>query len=217
LGLVVSFSPVPLIAVITMLFSARARVNGPAFLIGWIAGLSLVGGVLLGFGIFAGASGDQKPSLVVQIVKLTVGGLALWIAIHTWRTRPRRGEEPRMPSWIVRADALTAIQTFFIALALAAPINPKCLIAVITAVALIDKSGLNGAQSWIALAVFVTCGSLSIIIAVASYFIAGEKAKRFLTAVRTWLIRNNAVAMTILFGVGGAIFLAMGIVGLLSL
>lgn len=215
LGLVVAFSPIPIIAVITVLFSARARVNGPAFLLGWIAGLSLVGGLLLGFGVFGGASAGQKSSVVVQLVKLAVGGFGLWFAIHKWRTRPRRGEEPPLPRWIARADLLTAVQTFLIALLLAAPINSKCLLAVIAAVAIIGKSGLGATQSWLALAVFVACGSLSMVIAVAWYFIAAEKAERVLTVVRGWLIRNNAVTMTLLFGVVGAILVSMGIVGLL--
>src|SRR3954452_3889795 len=38
----VAISPVPIVAVILMLFSQRARVNGPAFLIGWVAALAVV-------------------------------------------------------------------------------------------------------------------------------------------------------------------------------
>jgi hypothetical protein len=34
----VAISPVPIIAVILMLFSSRATVNGPMFLIGWAVG-----------------------------------------------------------------------------------------------------------------------------------------------------------------------------------
>jgi hypothetical protein len=32
----VAISPVPIIAVILMLFSSRAKVNGPMFLLGWV-------------------------------------------------------------------------------------------------------------------------------------------------------------------------------------
>ena len=39
----VGLSPLPIIAIVLMLATPRARVNGPAFLLGWIAGLSLVG------------------------------------------------------------------------------------------------------------------------------------------------------------------------------
>jgi hypothetical protein len=47
LGVGVALSPVPIIAVVLMLGTPRARVNGPAFLLGWMAGLAIVGTVVL--------------------------------------------------------------------------------------------------------------------------------------------------------------------------
>ena len=38
----VAISPLPIIAVILVLFSSRARVNGPCFLAGWIVGVGVV-------------------------------------------------------------------------------------------------------------------------------------------------------------------------------
>ncbi len=38
----VAISPVPIIAVTLMLFSQRARVNGPMFLLGWVVAVALV-------------------------------------------------------------------------------------------------------------------------------------------------------------------------------
>ncbi len=40
-GVGVALSPVPIIAVILMLMSARARVNGPMFIVGWLVGLAV--------------------------------------------------------------------------------------------------------------------------------------------------------------------------------
>ncbi len=39
----VALSPVPIIALILMLVTPRARVNGPAFVVGWLLGLAIVG------------------------------------------------------------------------------------------------------------------------------------------------------------------------------
>jgi len=36
----VALSPVPIIAVVLMLGTPRARVNGPAFVLGWVLGLT---------------------------------------------------------------------------------------------------------------------------------------------------------------------------------
>ena len=52
----VALSPVPIVAVILMLFSARARQNGPAFLGGWLAG---VAGVVLMVRLITGASAHR--------------------------------------------------------------------------------------------------------------------------------------------------------------
>jgi hypothetical protein len=42
----VAISPVPIIAVILMLFSAKARVNGLVFLAGWALALAVVSGAV---------------------------------------------------------------------------------------------------------------------------------------------------------------------------
>src|SRR4051794_38934354 len=46
-GVGVALSPVPIIAVVLMLATPRGRVNGPAFLAGWVVGLAVVGTVVL--------------------------------------------------------------------------------------------------------------------------------------------------------------------------
>jgi hypothetical protein len=43
LAIGVALSPVPIIAVVLMLTTRRARVNGPLFVLGWLAGLAVVG------------------------------------------------------------------------------------------------------------------------------------------------------------------------------
>ena len=43
LAIGVALSPVAIIAVVLMLTTDRARVNGPAFVLGWLIGLAVVG------------------------------------------------------------------------------------------------------------------------------------------------------------------------------
>lgn len=47
LAIGVALSPVPIIAIVLMLGTPRARVNGPAFAVGWLAGLTVVGTIVL--------------------------------------------------------------------------------------------------------------------------------------------------------------------------
>lgn len=48
-----AISPVPIIAVILMLFSAEAKANSVSFVLGWLIGLLLAGGVALAIGLEA--------------------------------------------------------------------------------------------------------------------------------------------------------------------
>jgi hypothetical protein len=62
----VALSPVPIIAVVLMLTTRRARVNGPAFVIGWLAGLGAIGAIVLSLSGPAGASSSGSPATWVS-------------------------------------------------------------------------------------------------------------------------------------------------------
>jgi hypothetical protein len=66
LAVVVAFSPMPIVAVVLMLVSARARVNGPAFVLGWILGVGVVGGIILAVSGPADASDNGQPATWVD-------------------------------------------------------------------------------------------------------------------------------------------------------
>ena len=58
----VALSPVPIIAVILMLVTPQARVNGPAFVLGWLVGLGAVGVIVLALASPVDATDDGKPA-----------------------------------------------------------------------------------------------------------------------------------------------------------
>jgi hypothetical protein len=67
LGVGVSLSPVPIIGVVLMLATQRARSNGLAFLCGWIVGLAVVGTVVLLISSGAGADNSGEPADWVNV------------------------------------------------------------------------------------------------------------------------------------------------------
>lgn len=101
----VALSPVPIIAVVLMLATPRGRVNGPAFLAGWVVGLAVAGTVVLLISAGAGASGGpSEPATWVEIVKIVLGAALLVLAFLQWRGRPRGDEEPSLPGWMATID-----------------------------------------------------------------------------------------------------------------
>ncbi len=61
-AVVAAISPVPIIAVILILFSQRAKVNGPMFLAGWALALAVVSGVAYLVSDASGASTSSSAS-----------------------------------------------------------------------------------------------------------------------------------------------------------
>jgi hypothetical protein len=93
----VAISPLPIIAVILMLFSKRARSNGLAFLAGWVLALAIVGGVVLALANAGKVSAGGTPSTSSYVIHLLLGLLFLFLAARNWQKRPQEGETPEMP------------------------------------------------------------------------------------------------------------------------
>ena len=75
----VAISPLPLVAVVLMLVTPGGRVNGPAFVLGWIVGLAIVGAIVLAVASGADASDDGEPATWASVLKLILGVLLLLV------------------------------------------------------------------------------------------------------------------------------------------
>jgi len=211
----VAISPVPVIAVILMLFSQRARGNGLAFLVGWVLALAAVGSVVLVLAGLGKVSTGGTPSTLAYVLKLLLGLLFLVLAVRQWRGRPKEGEEPHMPRWMAAIDKITAGKAFGLA-ALMAGVNPKNLTLTLAAALSIAQAGLSGAAPWIALVVFVILASLTVAGPVLYYLFAGQAAEKLLTTWKAWLVANNATVMFILFLVFGVALIGQGLGGVIG-
>ena len=94
----VAISPIPIVAVILMLFSRRATVNGLLFLLGWVVALAVVSGVAYAFSDAGDAATSTTASDTVSWVKIALGAVLLVLAARGWRRRPGPDDEPEMPS-----------------------------------------------------------------------------------------------------------------------
>ena len=213
LAIGVALSPVPIIAIVLMLGTPRARSNGPAFALGWVAGLAVVGGVVLALASDNAQADDGSPETWVSVLKLLFGLLFLLLAARTWRGRPREGEEAAMPKWMQAIDAFTAGKSLGAGFLLSG-INPKNLALTIAAAAAIAQTGVSGGESAVALAVFILVGSLTILAPVAVYFLLGARAPAILNELKTWMAAHNAAIMTVLLLVLGAKMVGDAISGL---
>jgi threonine/homoserine/homoserine lactone efflux protein len=212
LGVGVSLSPIPIIGVVLMLATPRARSNSLAFLAGWIAGLAVVGTVVLLVSSGAEASEGGAPADWVNWLKIVLGLLLLVVAVRQWRGRPRGGEEAAMPGWMNAIDSFEAPKAAGLAVLLSA-VNPKNLLLVVAAAAAIAQTGASTGSQAVALAVFVVIGTLGPGAPVAIYFAMGERSKHVLDELKDWMSHNNAVIMAVICLVIAAKLIGDGISG----
>jgi hypothetical protein len=213
LAIGIAISPIPIIAIILMLITPKARSNGLAFLGGWLLGLAVVGTIVLIVANTAGIATSSGPSRTVSIVKLLLGLLLLFAAWRQFGKRPKPGEEAPMPKWMTALDRFTPTRSLAIG-ALLSGVNPKNLILNATAAAGIAATGLAGVQQAVVLVVLIVVGSLGIIAPVGVYFAMGDKAAPVLDGWKSWLAANNATVMMVLFVVFGVSLIGKGIGGL---
>jgi threonine/homoserine/homoserine lactone efflux protein len=213
LAVVVGLSPVPIIAVVLMIGTPRARANGLAFLIGWLGGLTLVGAVVLLVSGAIDASDDSEPATWVSVLVLVLGLLLILLALKQWRGRPRGDEDAALPKWMTTIDSFTPPKALGFGVLLSA-VNPKNLMVTVAAAAAIAGTGIDAGQETIALAVFILIGTIGVGGPVVLYFALGERSRKLLDGIKSWMAANNAVIMSVITLVIGAKLLGDGISGL---
>lgn len=209
----VALSPLPVVAVVLMLTAPRARINGPAFVLGWLAGLGIVGTIALALAGTGSPNNSGSPAAWVSWVKVALGGLLLVLAARRFRGRSRGDEEPQMPTWMARIDKTTPIAAAGLAAVLSGA-NPKNLLLAVAAAAVITGAGIPGTHQVVAYAVFAVIATLGVGIPVGIYVVLGERSERLLAGLKDWMSTHNAVIMSVLCLVLAAKLIGDGIGGL---
>jgi len=208
----VAISPMSIIAVILMLFSARARVNGLMLLGGWLVALTVLFALAYGLADAADAATDTTASETVSWGKVGVGVVLLLLAARQWRSRPAPGDAPVMPKWMAGIDSFSPGKAF--ALGLIAVAAPKNLLLTLSAGTALAQVGVSTSEAVVSLIVFLIVASTTIAGPVLYQRVGGGRAKSTLDALKDWLTAHNAAVMTVLLLVIGAKLIGDGLPGL---
>ena len=212
LAIAAAISPFPIIGVVLMLVTPRGRVNGPAFVVGWIVGLAVVGAIGLTVASAAGASDDGDPSTGANVVQIVLGALLVLFAVRQWRKRPAPGEEPDLPKWMDAVDHFSPFKATTLGFVLSA-VNPKNLLLTLAAATTIAATDLPGSEQVLAFVVYGLIATLGVAAPIVVSFAMGKRSVAILEDVKTWLAHNNAAIMAVIFLVIGAKVIGDGISG----
>jgi Sap, sulfolipid-1-addressing protein len=208
----VAVSPIPIVAVILMLTTQRARVNGLVFIAGWLAGLAVIGAIALSIAGPADASSSGAPATWVSWLKIVIGAALLLVAALQFRSRPRSGDRVELPKWVARVDEIKPLPAAGLGVVMG--LNPKNLLLAAVAAAAIAQTGISGGEQAIAYAVFALIGTIGVGAPVVIYFAMGVRSEKLLADLKDWLAQHNAVIVAVICLLIGVKLIGDGITGL---
>ena len=215
LAIGVALSPVPIIAVVALLTSSRARSLGPVFVLGWLLGLVAVGAIVLAVVGPSGAGSSGQRTRSVSWVMIVLGVLLVVEAGRRWRGRAGGGEEAPLPAWMGAIDRLKPAVVLGGGVVLGG-VRPKSLLLVVGGAAAIAQTGIASGQQAIAYAVFAVIATIGVGAPVVLYFAMGTRSAELLGRLEDWMRRNHVVVLAVVLLVIGVTLIADGISGLPS-
>src|SRR5215211_3717159 len=144
LAIGVALSPIPIIAVVVLLTSSRARSLGPVFVLGWLLGLVVVGAIMLVVVGPSGAGSSGQRTRWVSWVMIVLGVLLLVAAGRHLRST-RGGEEVPLPAWMGAIDRLNPAVVLGGGVVLGG-VRPRSLLLVVGGAVAIAQTGIGVAS-----------------------------------------------------------------------
>jgi hypothetical protein len=205
----IAISPLPIIAVVLILLGRHARTTGPAFVLGWIFGVSIATAVFTVVG--DAVTTTEEPGSAIAWIKLALGVLLLVAGARDWRARSADQSDP---AWMATIDSMRAPVGLGAGAVLSA-VNPKNLMLAAAAGVTIGSADLTTEQASATIAVFVVIASVGVAGPVAAYLLAADRLAPRLTLLQSWLRLHNQAVMAVLFTVLGVSLVGKGVGGLL--
>ena len=208
-GLLAAASPTALLATLVILGSGRGRVNGVAFMAGFLLGQSIAFLVVFFVG---SAFSEGEHGTATAYLELATGVVLLGIA---WRERLPRAQEAsfsssRTHAVLARLTRVKPSVSFGIGFPLG--IGAKRLAITILAAGTIALSGLSSADEIGLSLLYVVVATVIVWFPVSLYLILGRRSDDLVASSRAWITQHqqrltflSALALGVLFIVDGLV------------
>ncbi|MDO9395578.1 MAG: GAP family protein [Herbiconiux sp.] len=204
LAFAVVISPLPLVAVITLLLGPRGRGNAVVFTAAFAVAF-----FALTLGLSSGSKGTtQNDSFFAQLLHIVLGfafaALFFVLAVRSWRKRPKKGERAPEPKWLAAMDSFGVVKSAGLGVLLGVA-NVKNIPIAVAAGAQIGSADLAWSLVFVASAVFAAVSSLGLIGLTVAGGLGGARLAESLGSAKAVLIRHNSLIMAVLFVILGGL------------
>ncbi len=196
----IAISPFPIVGLILILLSKKARVNSIFYALGWLVGNAAV--FVVAMTLIGSVNNSSDPSTIMRIVYIVLGALLILVAAMQFRKRPRGNQKAKTPGWFDKMSKIKPLGAAGFGFLLSA-LNPKNLLLGISAGVAAGALNVSSSNEIWGAVIFVVIASITIVVPVVAFLIAGKRLNHVLDSMRGWLVQNNAVIMAILLFVIG--------------
>jgi Sap, sulfolipid-1-addressing protein len=212
LAVVVTVSPINIIAAILLLFSKEPVANAVSYLAGFVIG---VGAVLGGATALAGTldvSASSGRSRGAAAFLLVLGVLLVVVAVRKFHNRPGPDDVPSTPKWMDGIEGFGPGRSLAAGVAVGV-LNPKNMAVSVAAAVTIALANLSAGEQVGVIAIYVAIASLGVAAPIIAVVVLGERSEGVLDDWKSWLDRNSAATMAVIYLLFGVILIGKGIAG----
>ena len=209
-ALVVTISPINIIAAIVLLFSKRPVVNAASYVVGFVVGVAAMLGALVAIAGTVDLAAGTGTATGAGGIRIALGVALLVAAIAKFRSAPKAGEPASLPKWMAGLAMFAPVKSLGLGVLIGA-LNPKNIAMAIAAALSIASVGLTGGQQVVVVVVYVVLAVLGVAAPVVVALVLGDRSQPVLASWKAWLERNNPVVMGVLFLVFSVVLVGKGI------
>jgi threonine/homoserine/homoserine lactone efflux protein len=212
LALVVTVSPINIVAAILLLFSRRPLANATLYLLGFVLGVAAMLTAITALADAIGLSPDSQRSRGTSALLLALGLFLIVIGVRKLSHRPGPEQKPEAPRWMNGMGDVGAGRSFLIGTSVGA-LNPKNIAVAFAAAVIVSTAQLPVAQQVGVIAVYTLIASIGVATPIVATLALCDRSGNVLSAWRHWLERNNETVMAVIYLFFGVILLGKGIAG----
>lgn len=213
LAIVVTVSPINIVAAILLLFSKRPILDASCYLVGFVVGVGAVLGASTAIVGAADLSTDPQRSRGASGLLLALGLFLLVVAVHKFRSRPAPGETAPMPKWMDGIAGFGPVKSLGTGVTIGA-VNPKNIAVGVASAVIITSAGLSTGQTVVTVLIYTVIASLGVATPIVAMLVLGDRGEEVVAGWEAWLNRNNSAMMAVLYLIFGAILVGKGIGGI---
>ncbi|MET0694348.1 MAG: GAP family protein [Propionibacteriaceae bacterium] len=217
-------SPLAIMALVAVLLSARARINGIMYLLGWAVAIAV--GLVVSYGLLGLADHDFAAATPtwLSVIHILLG--LLLVAGAVWSYRKGRATlrqmaqastpsevvaaAPQLPGWLRAVATFTASRSLLLGFGIFL-LNPVDLSCALIAGIDVRAAALAPSTSYLVLVVFGVIGLLPIAVPVVLMLVLGERVHPLLERLRTWIGGHSGMLNAAMFLVIGVLQLQKGL------